>query len=143
MAAAPVVTVLERVGRRSSASRRTRPSRPTAWSFEGVGAVEIVVPDRHCAVLLLEYAAPLFTAELVSEPGWIVRLHPPPTRGEWVIELLALVERWLESAPLPCAKVIHDGRSYLFRSSTGAAIATVASASAPASAPARRWNRDP
>ena len=31
--------------------------------------------------------------------------------------LLALVERWLESAQLPCAKVLCGGRSYLIRTS--------------------------
>jgi hypothetical protein len=35
-----------------------------------------------------------------------------------VIELLTLVERWLESAPLPCASLLYGGRSYLIRSST-------------------------
>jgi len=42
------------------------------------------------------------------------------TRAEprWVVELLALVERWLESAPLPRASLLYGGRSYLIRSST-------------------------
>lgn len=36
----------------------------------------------------------------------------------WVIELLALVERWLASARLPCAHLLYGGRSYLVRSAT-------------------------
>jgi hypothetical protein len=35
-----------------------------------------------------------------------------------VIELLALVERWLASARLPGASLLYGGRSYLIRSST-------------------------
>ena len=66
--------------------------------------------------LLLEYAAPLFPAEIVSGSAWVVRLQPP-TGGGWVLELLSLVERWLESARLPCAKVLYGGRSYLIRNS--------------------------
>ncbi len=31
--------------------------------------------------------------------------------------LLTLIERWLESARLPCAKVVCGGRSYLIRTS--------------------------
>lgn len=51
-------------------------------------------------------------------PGLIVRLQPPSADPGWVIELLTLVERWLESAPLPCASLLYGGRSYLIRSST-------------------------
>ncbi|MGD0713897.1 MAG: hypothetical protein ABSB24_06885 [Gaiellaceae bacterium] len=35
-----------------------------------------------------------------------------------MLELLSLVERWLESARLPWANVLYDGRSYLIRAST-------------------------
>ena len=33
-------------------------------------------------------------------------------------EARAVVERWLGAAPLPCAKLLYGGRSYLIRSST-------------------------
>ena len=111
---------------------------PAARDVERVAPIEIVAPDKYCAALLLDYAAPLFPAEIVSGPAWIVRLHPPPTGGAWVSELLALVERWLESAPLPCAKVLHCGQNYLVRASTGAAgVAVATAASTPAVAPTR------
>ena len=34
-----------------------------------------------------------------------------------MLELLSLVERWLESAELPCANVLYGGRSYMIRTS--------------------------
>jgi hypothetical protein len=34
---------------------------------------------------------------------------------------LSLLDRWLESVPLPCAKVLYGGHSYLIRSSIEAA----------------------
>jgi hypothetical protein len=95
-------------------------------------AIEIVAPDRYCTTLLLEHAAPHFPAQVVygaefansPEPadnsGWIVRLEPPAER-DWALDLLSLVERWLESCRLPCAKVLYGGRSYLIRASTDGA----------------------
>ena len=97
---------------------RVTHARPRAGSSsKGVATVEIVAPDRYCADLLADLAAPSFRAEIVSGLSWLVRLHLPPTGGGWVSEFLSLVERWLESVPLPCAKVLYDGRSYLARSS--------------------------
>jgi len=98
--------------------------------------VEIIAPDRYCADLLLEYATPLFPGEIVFGPAWVVRLQPP-AGGAWVLELLALVERWLESAPLPCATVLCGGRSYLIRASAEYAEFAAAAASAEATGPAR------
>ena len=89
-------------------------SRP-AGRATGPHRVEVVVPDQECAALLLWYAMPVFPADLVAGSPLKVRLHPPRNHTGWVIELLALVERWLESAPLPCAKVLYGGRSYLIR----------------------------
>ncbi|HMJ00192.1 MAG TPA: hypothetical protein VK488_10200 [Gaiellaceae bacterium] len=89
--------------------------------------VEIVAPDQLSTALLLEYAAPVFPAELVSGTSWIVRLQPPPSGGGWVLELLALVERWLESARLPCANVLYGGRSYMIRTSVHLALAGASS----------------
>jgi hypothetical protein len=117
MVEAPALPFRKRGRKRRPALGGARPSPPTAWSAESAQPVEIVAPDRYCIGLLLEYAAPLFPAEIVSGPGWVVRLQPPPG-GEWVLELLSLVERWLESARLPWANVLYDGRSYLIRAST-------------------------
>jgi hypothetical protein len=94
--------------------------------------IEIIAPDRYCTAALLEHAAPLFPAEVVYDiedidgvdpvdrSAWIVRLEPPVER-DWALELLSLVERWLESCRLPCAKVLYGGRSYLIRASTDGA----------------------
>ena len=122
----PAVTVLTRKPSRSRSHHRLHlapptPTAPTALTFNGVEAVEIVAPDRHCAELLLEYAAPTFPAEIAAGPGWIVRFQPPPTGGDWVIDLLAVVERWLASAPIPSATMRRGGHSYLIRGPLDAA----------------------
>ena len=90
-----------------------------AGSPEHNQPVEVVMPDRHCADLLLEHAALMVPAELVpGSGGWIVRLQPPARSGGWsMLEVLSLLDRWLESVPLPCAKVRYGGHSYLIRSS--------------------------
>ena len=80
--------------------------------------IEIFAPDRYATDLLLLYAAPLFPAEVSPGFVWIVKLQPPATGGGWVVELLSLVQRWLESARLPWANVLYDGRRYLIRPST-------------------------
>ena len=107
MSSAPSLTFLKRGRKQPSA----------AWGPNVAQHIEIVAPDQLSTALLLEYAAPMFPAEHVSGTSWIVRLQPPPTGGKWVIELLSLVERWLESARLPSANVVYGGRSYLIRSS--------------------------
>ena len=81
----------------------------------GPRPVEIVAPDRMSAALLLEYSATVFPAEIVLGSAWVIRLHPPPTGGNWVLELLSLMERWLESTGLPAADVIYGGRTYPIR----------------------------
>jgi hypothetical protein len=91
-------------------------SRSRWWVSESAKPVEIVVNDQYCTKILLDCAAPLFPAEIVSGSSWVVRLRPP-AGGRWVPELLSLVERWLEAARLPCAKVLYDRRSYLIRTS--------------------------
>ena len=106
MSSAPSLTFLKR-----------RRKHPSAAGAQAARHIEIVAPDQLSTALLLEYAAPLFPAEHVSGTSWIVRLQPPPTGGKWVLELLSLVERWLESAKLPSANVVYGGRSYLIRSS--------------------------
>jgi hypothetical protein len=116
MSEAPALPSLKRGGKRAAARRVARPSLPTAWSSENAQPVEIVANDPYCTKLLLEYAAPLFPAEVVSGSAWIVKLHPP-TGGRWVLEFLSLVERWLEAARLPCASVLYSGRTYLIRTS--------------------------
>jgi hypothetical protein len=122
----PAVTVLTRKSGRARAHRGLRlasptPVAPTSLTFDGVEAVEIVAPDRYCAMLLLRYAVPTFPAELVSGRDWIVRFQPPPTGGDWVTDLLALVERWLVYAPIPRAKMRRGNRSYLIRGPLDAA----------------------
>lgn len=116
MSAAPAPSSLKRRRKRRAAVRPAARAVRPAWSFDGLHRIEIVVPDPQCAALLLEYASPVFPAELLSGDESIVRLRPPAAGTGWVIELLALVERWLESAPLPCAKLLYGGRSYLIRS---------------------------
>ena len=74
---------------------------PSVAAFAGVEAVEIVAPDRQSAMLLAGYAETTFPVEIVAGRFWIVRFRPPPSAGDWVVELLALVERWLKSAPRP------------------------------------------
>ena len=108
---------LGRSRRQRVSGRRVASSEvPTAWRTDGGHPVEIVAHDPHCTKLLLEYAAPLFPAEVVAGSAWIVRLQTP-AGGRWVLEFLSLVERWLEAARLPCARVVHGGRTYLIRTS--------------------------
>jgi hypothetical protein len=106
MAVAPALPFFKRGG-----------NRPAAAGVASAKPVEIFAPDRYSTDLLLEHAAPLFPAEIAPGSVWIVRVQPP-TGGGWVLELLSLVQRWLESARLPWANVLYDGRSYLIRAST-------------------------
>jgi hypothetical protein len=133
MTEAPAPPFRKRRPTRRPAARPSRASPRSAWAPESLHRVDVVAPDPECASLLLEYASPLFPAELVSGPELLVRLQPPIGAG-WVIEPLSLVERWLDSARLPCAKVLYGGRSYLVRSSTH--VAQLAAAE-PATAPTR------
>jgi hypothetical protein len=103
-------------GPRGSVPRVARTSLPTAWVSEDAHPVDIVVHDRDSARILLEYAVPLFAAEVVAGSAWAIRLQPPAGEG-WIVGVLALIDRWLESARLPCAKVLCGGRSYLIRTS--------------------------
>jgi hypothetical protein len=114
MAEAPAFPFLKRLGRRLSALRGPQRTQSAVPSSERAHPIEVVAPDEYCTSLLVEYAAPYFPAKIVSGSGWVVRLQPP-AGGAWVLELLALVDRWLEAARLPCAKVLYGGRSYLIR----------------------------
>jgi hypothetical protein len=115
MIEAPAPPLLEHRKRRP-VLRGARMGLPTAWSSESMQPVEIVVHDPDSTRILLEYAIPLFPAEVVSGSEWTVRLQPP-AEGSWIPELLSLILSWLESARLPCAKVLYGGRSYLIRTS--------------------------
>jgi hypothetical protein len=91
----------------------------TRGAWEGKPAtVEVVAPDRFCAHVFLELIDSLFPCELVgSGPSWVIRLQPP--RGSaWEGRLLLLVQRWLETCPLPCATLRYRGRKYVFRSAS-------------------------
>ena len=107
MSGAPARRFRVRVGRRS----RTTGGAPAE-------SVEIFAPDRRCTDLLLEHAAALFPAEIAPGCVWIVRVHPPADERGWATDVLALVQRWLESARLPWATVLFGGCSYLVRPST-------------------------
>ena len=94
------------------------PARPRSSAFGGhVESIDIFARNRYCTDLLLEHAAPLFSAEIAPGVVWIVRVQPPAQAG-WAIELLSLVQRWLESARLPWATVLYGGRTCLIRPST-------------------------
>ncbi len=117
--ALPVPSFLNRAISRRFTIRRERSSPHTAWAGrEGLHRVEVVAPDRECAALFVEYASPLFPAEIASGTPATVRLQPPTGGARWVIDLLAVVERWLEAVPLPSVDLMYGGRSYLIRSST-------------------------
>src|SRR5580765_5304237 len=115
----PVPSFLNRAIRRRSSIRRDRGSPHTVWAGgEGRHRVEVVAPDPDCAALFVEYASPLFPAEVAPGTSATVRLQPPIAGTRWVIDLLALVERWLEELQLPSVDLVYGGRSYLVRSST-------------------------
>lgn len=122
----PAVTVLTRQAKRTREHHglhlvSAEPVALAILKFDGVEAVEIVAPDDYCATLLLDYAGSMFPAKLVPGPARIVRFQPPPTGGDWVTDLLAVVERWLVSAPIPCARMRRGGHSYLIRGPLDAA----------------------
>jgi hypothetical protein len=101
-----------------AASRfRRRERKRSSAHGERAEAIDVFVRTRQFADLLLEYAAPPFSAELAPGLVWIVRVQPPAQAG-WAIELLSLVQRWLESARLPWATVLYGGRTCLVRPST-------------------------
>lgn len=100
-----------------AASRLRRHAHRRSSVHDHIEPVEVFVRTRHFADLLLEYAAPPFSAEIAPGLVWIVRVQPPAQAG-WAIELLSLVQRWLESARLPWATVLYGGRSCLIRPST-------------------------
>jgi len=86
---------------------------------EGMPAtVEIVAPDRFCARVFLELMGSAFPFELVGTgASWVISLQPPQG-SSWEGRLLSLVQRWLETCPLPCATIGYRGRRYVFRSNS-------------------------
>ena len=122
MSEAPVLPFVKpRTRRPPPTACAPRSNARAARTSERDEPLEVVRPDRYCADRLLEFAAPIVPAE----PGaaLVVRLQPPlATRGGWwVLKVLSLLDRWLESVPLPCAKVLYGGQSYLIRSPIEAA----------------------
>jgi len=93
-----------------------RPAGPTRTVWEGEPAtVEVVAPDRFCAHVFLNLMGSLFPFELVGTgTSWVIRLQPHGSA--WEGRLLLLVQRWLETCPLPCATIGYGGRRYIFRS---------------------------
>jgi hypothetical protein len=121
MTAAPLLPFVKPGMRRPPpAACRPLSDLSVAWSPERDEPIEVVTPDRYCADLLLECAGPIVPAELLPGAGWIVRLQAPPagSEGWWMLEVLSLLDRWLESVPIPCTRVLYGGHSYLIRSST-------------------------
>jgi hypothetical protein len=93
----------------------------TCWDGTLNAPVEIAVPDRESAGMLLNEVGLGFQAELVEGSGSaaVVRLHPAASGpAGWVFEVLALVERWLEARRLPVANVRHEGRTYVIAAPT-------------------------
>jgi hypothetical protein len=120
MPAAPLLPFVKPARKRPPPAACTpRSESSAAWRPKRDEPIEVVTPDRYCADLLLEYAAPNVPAELLPGAGWIVRLQASPARREgwWMLEVLSLLDRWLESVPIPCARVLYGGHSYLIRSS--------------------------
>jgi len=93
------------------------PAGATRASPEATAAtVEIVAPDRSCAHVFLELMGSLFPFEIVGTgSSWVIRLQPPHG-SSWEGRLLLLIQRWLETCPLPCAPIGYAGRTYVFRS---------------------------
>jgi hypothetical protein len=93
------------------------PAAATRGAWEGEPAtVEIVAPDRFCAHLFLDLMGSRFPFELVGTgTSWVIRLQPPHGSA-WEGRLLVLVQRWLETCPLPCATIAYGSRRYVFRS---------------------------
>jgi len=90
-------------------------ARRIAWE-SAPATVEIVAPYRHCARVFFELMGSLFPFELVGNgTSWVIRLQMP-NGSAWEGDLLLLVERWLETCPLPCATIGYGGRRYVFRS---------------------------
>ena len=118
MVVAPAPPFLKRGWKRGPDSGRARSRSATTLSSNNAHPVEIFAPDRYWADLLLEYAAPLFPAEIAPGLVWKVRLQPPATESGWALELLSVVQRWLAAAKLPWVTVLYGGRSYLIRPST-------------------------
>ena len=112
-----MLTLLEGLANRRALVGGAGMAQKTMSSFDGVAAIEIVAPDGYSAALLQDFAAPWFLGEIVGAPGCIVRFHPPAASDDWVEELLRLVERWLKSVPLPCARVVQGDCRYLIRTS--------------------------
>jgi hypothetical protein len=86
---------------------------------ESPSSVEIAVPDGYSAALLMGYVAPWFPAEVTSGDLWFVTLTAPTASEgeEWVFEVLALIERWLDAVPLASTSVRYGGTTCVIRAS--------------------------
>ena len=131
MTQTPALPFLKRRTTRPRAVRTTPADLRVAWSSHAADPVDVVAPDSERAAVLLRYAAPLFPGEIVSGSEWIVRLQPAPEPG-WVLELLSVIDRWLESTALPVTTVRYGGRSYPIRAYSDAPEYATAAPSAAA-----------
>ena len=94
MSEAPVLPFVKPGMKRPPPTARAPRSNALAtWDSESDQPFEVVMPDRYCADLLLEFAAPIVPAELVPGAALIVRLRPPLAArgGWWVLEVLSLL----------------------------------------------------
>ncbi len=102
-------------GRRSRLDDRSR--QYAALALASPPRVEVIAPDLARAALLVQHASPAFPAELIRGAPLLVSLQPPPREPRWVVDFLAIVKRWLESAKLPEAEVLYRGRTYVIPAS--------------------------
>ena len=101
------------------AACRPRSDSSVAWSPERNQPVEIVTPDQYLRRPAVGVRRPDRSCRARSG-RWLDRRAagaPAGTGGCWMLEVLSLLDRWLESVPLPCATVFYGGHSYLIRSS--------------------------
>jgi hypothetical protein len=115
---------LPSLNRRKVRHRPARPTPPTAWTSGSGQLIEVIASTPTHAAILLDYASPLFPVQLVAESELIVRLQPIPGPA-WVLELLALLDRWLISTQLPCVRLRYGGRSYIIRAPIDAGSLTI------------------
>jgi hypothetical protein len=135
MTEAPVLPLHQKPARQGPDRRVAQPRAPGVPSTERSMPILVSSPDRYCAELLLEEAVKVFPAEIVTDSGWSVRLHPPGG-ADSVIAVLSLVEAWMASIPLPSTKVFCGDAAYVAGASAdvGRPLSTLALPATPVEA---------